>query len=206
MYNIHSHYENVSALAQCIVTQPKLAYLHPFGATQPENVESIDLGGNDSPLLFCYDQEPLMPEFNRRLFISANNHHDDSGRRRRVILLNTERHSAAKNQILAEYGFRDCYYFFHVLAAADWYRGYRYCPTLIAPDLRTIRKKYITFNRITGNARVYRSLFVAALAREQLLDQGHVSYSEVCPVHGHAYSEHIHSAIDIYGKIGRAHV
>jgi len=69
----------VSALAQRIVTQPKVAYLHPFGSTQPENVESIDLSGNDGPLLFCYDQEPLIPDFNRDLFRYANTHRDDQG-------------------------------------------------------------------------------------------------------------------------------
>jgi hypothetical protein len=198
MYNIHSHYENVSALAQRIVTQPKVAYLHPFGSTQPENVESIDLSGNDGPLLFCYDQEPLIPDFNRSLFRYANTHRDDQGKLRPVILLNTELDSEAKNQILAEHPFTDCYYFFHAFAAADWYRGYKYDSRLIPPNQRIIRKKYITFNRITGGARSYRSFLVAELAKNNLLEHGHVSYSDVCPVYDNSYKENIVSTIAQY--------
>lgn len=189
----------MSALAQRIVTQPKVAYLHPFGSTQPENVESIDLSGNDGPLLFCYDQEPLMPVFNRPLFEHAQTHCDDSGNPRPVILLNTERHSQAKNQILEEHGFVDCYYFFHALAAADWYRGYQYCASLTLPRQRTINKAYITFNRITGNSRVYRSLLVAELEQRQVLDRGHISYSEHCPVHDTNYEINIRNAVDQFG-------
>ena len=194
MYNIHSHYENISALAQRIITQPKVAYLHPFGSTQPENVESIDLGGNDGPLLFCYDQEPLLPVYNQQLFEYANSHYDDRGKLRPVILLNTERRSQAKKQILEEHQVLDCYYFFHVLAAADWYRGYQYCAKLTMPVQRTIRKKYITFNRITGNSRVYRSFLVAELQRNGLLGHGHVSYSELCPVHQTNYQTNMRMA------------
>jgi len=198
MYNIHSHYENVSALAQRIVTQPKVAYLHPFGSTQPENVESIDLSGNDGPLLFCYDQEPLIPDFNQSLFKYANTHRDDQGKFRPVILLNTELDSEAKNQILAEHRFTDCYYFFHAFAAADWYRGYQYDLNLTAPNERIIQKKYITFNRITGGARSYRSFLVAELAKNNLLKHGHVSYSDVCPVYNNSYQENIFGAIAQY--------
>jgi hypothetical protein len=70
-----------------------------------------------------------------------------------------------------------------MFAAADWYRGYQYCTSLTSPTNRQIHKKYITFNRITGNSRVYRSLFVAELEKHNLLNFGHVSYSNVCPVH-----------------------
>jgi len=56
---------------------------------------------------------------------------------------------------------------------------------LIAPTKRTIEKKYISFNRLTGGARAYRSFLVAELAKHNLLGQGYVSYSDVCPEHGH---------------------
>jgi hypothetical protein len=198
MYNIHSHYENVSALAQRIVTQPKLAYLHPFGSTQPENVESIDLAGNDGPLLFCYDQEPLIPDFNRPLFKHASNYRDDSAKLRPVVLLNTERNSDAKKQILEEHKFTDCYYFFHALAAADWYRGYQYNSKLIDPGRRKIQKKYITFNRITGGARSYRSFLIAELAGHNLLEHGHISYSDICPVYQTDYRKSMLDSVNTY--------
>ena len=184
MYNIHSHYENILAFARTIIAQPRVVYLHPFGSTQPENVESLNIGGY-GPLLFCYDQEPLLPHYNKKLFDQVAQYKDDSGQPRPTILLNTEKSSQFKNQLLEQYKFADCSYFFHAFAAADWYRGYQYCAELIDPSKRTIQKKYITFNRITGGARAYRSFLVAELAKHNLLDQGYVSYSDVCPEHGH---------------------
>jgi len=184
MYNIHSHYENILAFARTIIAQPRIVYLHPFGSTQPENVESLNIGGH-GPLLFCYDQEPLLPQYNKILFDQVAQYKDDSGQPRPTILLNTEKSSQFKNQLLEQYKFADCNYFFHAFAATDWYRGYRYCTDLITPTQRTIKKKYITFNRITGGARAYRSFLIAELARNGLLDQGYVSYSDVCPEHGH---------------------
>ncbi len=102
-----------------------------------------------------------------------------------VILLNTEKNSDEKNKLLSQFPFIDCYFFFHALAAADWYRGYRYCPELVEPAHRKINKKFITFNRITGNSRVYRSFFIAELYKKNLLNKGHISYSKICPEHGH---------------------
>ena len=154
-------------------------YLHPFGSTQIENIEQLN--SNDGPVIFCYDQEPLLADYNRPLF----QHIKDTYAGRAIVLLNTERTSQEKNKILDEFGFYDCNYFFHALAAADWYRGYQYAADLIAPNKRTIEKKYITFNRLTGGARAYRSFLVAELAKHNLLDQGYVSYSDVCPEHGH---------------------
>ena len=154
-------------------------YLHPFGSTQIENIEQLN--SNDGPVIFCYDQEPLLADYNRPLF----QHIKDTYAGRAIVLLNTERTSQEKNQILDEFGFHDCNYFFHALAAADWYRGYQYAADLIAPTKRTIEKKYISFNRLTGGARAYRSFLVAELAKHNLLDQGYVSYSDVCPEHGH---------------------
>ena len=175
-----------------IVGQPTVAYLHPFGTTQIENIELLKLGGN-GPLLFCYDQEPLIPEYNRPLFDFIRQFKNDQGEPKPTILLNTERNSAAKNILLEKNNFIDCYYFFHAFAAADWYRGYQYCHALIEPSQRKINKKFITFNRITGRARVYRSLFVGELVKNDLLKHGHVSFSDVCPEHGH-YSKSIYDA------------
>jgi len=119
MYNINSHYENILSYAKSIIAQPTLTYLHPFGATQPENLEIVDNGGF-GPLLFCYDQEPIIENFNDNLFHTSWQMVDDYGNVKPSILLNTERHSVAKNKILEKYRFVDCNYFFHAFAAADW--------------------------------------------------------------------------------------
>jgi hypothetical protein len=197
MYNIHSHYENILAYANSIVTQPTVIYLHPFGSTQPENIEALQNGGF-GPLIIAYDQEPLNYEYNFQLFDYINrNFKDDNGNRRPTILLTTEKNSLEKNKILQKFGYKDVNYFFHGLAAADWYRGYQYCTGIIPPSKRKLKKKYITFNRVTGNSRSYRSFLIAELAKHELLDQGYISYSEVCPVHGF-YEENILDAISKY--------
>jgi hypothetical protein len=196
MYNIHSHYENILSYAKSIIAQPTLAYLHPFGSTQPENIELINIGGS-GPLLFCYDQEPLLTNYDT-IFLQAWASYDDYGNTKPAILLNTERVSAAKNQILKKFKLLDCHYFFHAFAAADWYRGYKYCHDLIPLTQRKINKKYISFNRLTGAARVYRSFLISELAKLNILNQGHVSYSHHCPEHGH-YSKNIINSVKTYG-------
>ena len=182
MYNIHSHYENIFRLAKNIWGEVKVVYLFPFGGTTVEEIEYHNSGDN-GPILLCYDQEPLIPGFNEPIFDwvfdrFVHNEHN------RVLLLNTEQNSDAKNYFLEKYNLIDVYYFFHIFAAHDWFRGYRYVPAIIKPDERKVNKKFISFNRITGNARSYRTLHVADLARRNLLDFGHVSYSSNCPVHG----------------------
>lgn len=160
-----------------------MLYLTPFGSTNFSNLESLHCNGNGTdPLFFCYDQEPLIRNFNDELFSKVRK---QWGKGRRIILLNTEKNSQIKKEYLKKYNFEDVYYFFHAFAAADWYRGYRYCTDLINPMQRKIQKKYITFNRLTGGARMYRSIFVAELAKKELLDFGNVSYNDTCPEYGH---------------------
>jgi hypothetical protein len=201
MYNIHSHYHNIWCYAKTLCHDPRVAYLHPFGSTEPENLEVLcddrpELNYYErGPILICYDQEPLIAGFNDRTFqhVLEYLNHDDQP----VILLNTEPESQDKKILLDRFGFRDCYSFFHVFAASDWYRGYRYNASITPPQKRTIRKKYITFNRLTGGARMYRSMLIAELADAGILDQGHVSYSEVCPINGH-YRNSLSQASSLY--------
>ena len=192
-------------------------HLHPFGSTKIDNVEFLHGKPIIDYLILCFDQEPLMLDYNRSLFdhareftysiptfpikdalityysnifntdvtVNIQKLNKDIFSKVPIILVNTEKHSQEKNNILKEFDFGDCNYFFHAFSAADWYRGYQYCADLIAPAQRTIKKKYITFNRLTGGARAYRSFLVAELAKHNLLDQGYVSYSDVCPEHGH---------------------
>lgn len=149
-------------------------------------------------MIIAYDQEPLDYEYNALLLdYITQNFKDDNGNCRPTILLTTEKNSLEKNKILQKFEYKDVSYFFHGLAAADWYRGYQYCTDIIPPSNRKLKKKYITFNRITGHSRSYRSFLVAELAEHNLLNQGHISYSDVCPVHGF-YGENILATISKY--------
>ena len=217
MYNIHSHYENIFSFIKSLGINVTLIHLYPFGSTKVDNVEILHSGPYSDYLILCFDQEPLMLNYNTSLFeyvkefnyrmpiinisnrvvsyysivfndyitIDSESFNNIVLKKIPIVLLNTEKNSQEKNNILNKFNFIDCNYFFHVFAAADWYRGYQYCTELIPPSQRTIKKKYITFNRLTGGARAYRSFLVAELARNNLLDQGYVSYSDVCPKYGH---------------------
>jgi len=194
MYNIHSHYENIFSFLKTQSKDPVLLHFFPFGSIEYENLEIMHCNGSgspNSPLVLCFDQEPIT----NHLINIIQKVRADWGLGKKIILLNTENNSLIKKQILSDLDIIDCYYFFHIFAASDWYRGYQYCNDIISPEKRKINKKYITFNRITGSSRAYRSLFISNLHKYNLLDFGHVSYSDHCPVHG-GYKENLMELIE----------
>ena len=144
------------------------------------------------PIFICYDQEPLLPEYNRNLFESLQFRWESP-----YILLNTERDSDAKNRILKEHNMLDVNYFYHGLCASDWYRGYRFDARITDPCSRKIKKSYVTLNRITSGERVYRIIFVAKLLAEGLDRNGLISFSDVCADSGkHAVVELHHYGLE----------
>jgi hypothetical protein len=192
MYNIHSHYENIWHYLNTIVTHPRLLYLHPYGTTQPENIETLTTDNlPDGPLFIFYDQEPIYPEFNQQLFDYIQNNMLGP-----FILITTEKNSDAVNAIQDRYGWPTVYYFHHIFASHDWYRGYAYDCHLQVPADRNLSHKYISFNRLTSNRRVYRSLLIAELQRQKILDQGKVSYNHVCP-EGGSYQQNLIEAVKL---------
>lgn len=199
MYNINNHYSFIFNLANSIIPWSVIRYLHPFGATQKENIEIINVGSENTVhesgttgcgfgvRIFCYDQEPLLADYNRDLFTHvANNTYQlyKPPSKLSVVLLNTELDSDDKDKILAEFKFIDCYYFFHIFAAHDWFRAYYYDKQITVPNTRKLSKKFITMNRLTSNARVYRTLLINELLTHNNIDDGHVSYSKDCPLGG----------------------
>jgi hypothetical protein len=194
MYNIANHYLNIFKYLETIITDPRVIYLHPFGATQPENIEMLrdDYYANRprrGPLFIVYDQEPLNFTYNRPLFDYITKNFVGP-----FILVSTERDSDEKIKICDHYGFAHVDYFFHIFAAADWYRGHEYSTSYLPPSERQLKKTYITFNRLTSNERVYRSLFVNELYKNNLLDSGYVSFSKDCPDGGN-YADNLKKGI-----------
>jgi hypothetical protein len=123
-----------------------------------------------------YDQEPILDVFNDELFT-----HIQNSFRGPFILITTEKNSETVNRVKEKFGWPIVYYFHHVFAAHDWYRGYQFDSLLIPPEKRTINKKYITFNRLHSAGRIYRCLLINELIKHEILDQGHVSLNDVCP-------------------------
>lgn len=169
----------------------------PYGSTSPNNIEFLmndmsHFDGDRGPLFVCYDQEPILGQFNFELFdyVCANFQHGD-----KFILVTTEKNSDSVDLIRSRYNCPVVYYFHHAFAAHDWYRGAYFDTRLLAPLNRKLKKKYITFNRITSNLRVYRSLFISELIKRNILDQGYVSYSDVCPDNEQGYERNLLEAV-----------
>ena len=196
MYNLSSHYENIFQHLQTIITDPRVVYLHPFGSTRPENLEfrREDEGADRfrGPMFIFYDQEPLDLEYNRPVFDRIM-----ELEQKPFILVSTEKNSEAADQILQEYPFLHINYFFHIFAAHDWFRGHQMLPGLQSPSERVLEKSYISFNRLTSNRRIYRSLLVHELYKNNLLDSGYVSYSHHCPDDG-AFDDNLRRGVPEY--------
>ena len=173
-----------------------MIYLHPFGSTLPENIEirrnDIDPPEHRGPMFIFYDQEPLDLNYNSPVFDAIVNGHNKP-----YILVSTERDSVEGNAICKKYPFIHINYFFHIFAAHDWFRGHEFLPGLLAPQDRTIKKTYISFNRLTSNKRIYRSLLVNELYKNNLLDHGYVSYSHHCPDDG-AFDDNLRKGVPEY--------
>ena len=191
MYNLNSHYENIANLANSIIAGSRVVYLHPFGATQPENIELIDPGDGSQPMILAYDQEPIDAHYNSYLLENVlDNFMDEWGfRKKSIILISTEKRSKEKDNLCKKFNLVDVNYFFHGACASDWYRGYKFNAGITNPSQRRLTKKFITFNRITGNSRIYRTVLMAKLSVKGLLDDAYASFSPVCPVHGTHYRD-----------------
>ena len=170
----------------------------PYGSTSPKNLEFLmqDIGfwpGDRGQLFLFYDQEPILGTFNFELLdhVCKSFLHGD-----KFVLITTERDSQTLDLIKEKYKCPVVYYFHHVFAAHDWFRGVKFDSRLVDPGKRKLTKKYITFNRITSNLRVYRSLFISELIKRDILDQGYVSYSDVCPENGSGYEQNLLGAVD----------
>jgi hypothetical protein len=146
-------------------------------------------GGKRGPMFVCYDQEPILPDnFHYELLDHIENNYQGP-----FVLVTTEKNSEPLNALMAKYQWPVVYYFHHALAAHDWYRGYRYDARLIPPDLRKLDRHYISMNRLTSERRVYRSLLINELIKQDILDQGYVSFSRVCP-EGGVFQDHLIAA------------
>ena len=142
MYNLNSHYENIYHFLSSIVSHPRVLYLHPFGTTEPENIETLSkdishISDLDSdPLFIFYDQEPIYGEFNFKIFDYIKDTLCGP-----YVLITTEKNSDAVKVIQERYGCPVVYYFHHIFAAHDWYRGYDCDARLIPPENIKIKKK-----------------------------------------------------------------
>lgn len=129
----------------------------------------------EQPMIcFFYDQEPLLPSIvdqtvtnlvtkSRYLPILLSN-------KITKLLANSEK-SRFKSEFCREHKFLDWYYFFHGLAALEWYRDYKYIPKV---DVK-FTKVFISLNHLMSKDRSYRLNLIANIADRGLLPKGNVS-------------------------------
>ena len=186
MYNIHSHYENIYHYLKSIITHPRVLYLHPYGSTQPENIEVIaeDLTkvSVPCPLFIFYDQEPLHPirtQFLLRSFIST---FQKAARpvEYPITLVTSEKDSEFVEDLCNTYNLRSAYYFFHGWAALDWYRGYNRTFLIKPVEQRQPTRTFIAPNRIIAGQRQHRLEMLYWIFKMGLTDN-HISCPTVCP-------------------------
>jgi hypothetical protein len=114
------------------------------------------------PVCYFFDQEPINEP-------SVNSCEATCWSNSFKLLANSEQ-SKLKQYILKKNFYQDWYYFFHGFAALDWYQDSQYFDQNI-----DWTRTYISLNRLHTNDRSYRLNLVGRLAKQQLLDHGHVS-------------------------------
>lgn len=86
------------------------------------------------------------------------------------ILANSEK-GIYKKKLLEKYKFYDWYFFYHGLAALDWFRDYQY---LQFPETK-ITKIFMNLNHLLLKKRSYRLTLLSYFKEQQLEDYGYIS-------------------------------
>lgn len=86
------------------------------------------------------------------------------------LLANSEKGSY-KNNLLKEYKFFDWYFFYHGLAALDWFKDYQY---LQFPETK-ITKIFMSLNHLLSKKRSYRLTLLSRIEEQNLCDHGYIS-------------------------------
>jgi len=165
----------------------RLFYCDPPGHT---NVNNLFNHGRDDiqeiDYIFFHDQEPIHVDIFKPLFDEVVRRNDDlqpntldlPGARGSIIV--SEKNSDALDALLATYGWRCYYYFYHGWAALDWYRGYDKTFLIKRAVDRSPTKTFMSPNRIVGGHRDHRVLFLYEVFKRGL--QGnHLSAPRTCP-------------------------
>jgi hypothetical protein len=151
-------------------------YFYPFGTTDAENLVLLSNAQQETlatrlpkmSVLF-YDQEPLSEQLAWKTKFASHPKLVINSAKNIKILANSEL-SPFKDQLCKEQNLHDWYYFFHGLAALDWYRDYQY-----VTHNPKFNKKFLCLNRIITGDRSYRLELVANIISRGLLEHGDVS-------------------------------
>jgi len=181
----------------------ELRRFYPHGSKNIEDLNPIriPLGYQQfiSPLIFCYDQEPLdfaryqycgneLPKF-KSLFKKYNleGYNFQTSRRNiydKSLLIHSEKNSAEVETYRNNW-FIPVYYWSHAIISLDWFRYARHIT-----QLKNIKKTFLIYNRAWAGTREYRLKFSELLIKLGLENHCQTSVNPVEPELGIHYKLH----------------
>lgn len=163
----------------------------PFGRSDPESV--INYGRDDiheHDYIFFFDQEPIHLDIHWPTFAAVDHqtydirwHPPGVGK-----LVTSEKNSEDVEQLCAQLGWKNYYYFFHGWAALDWYRGYNRTFLIKPWQQRQIVKTFVAPNRIVAGRRQHRLQILYHIFKNRMTDN-HISCPKICPAENIAVSD-----------------
>lgn len=158
----------------------ELAVHDPFGASDPNSI-IVYINGDETKgnYLYLFDQEPIHPDVHKPTFDKIKEYCGS----KKFAMVTSERDSENVRWAAEHLGGEQFYYFFHGWAALDWYRGFDRSFIVEPPADRTIKKTFISPNRIIGGKRRHRVAMLYHMLKNNLW-HNHISAPQVCPIEG----------------------
>jgi hypothetical protein len=121
--------------------------------------------------ILFFDQEPIHPELLKLVVTNVDNWYFTPGQR---FFVTSER-SDTVNRYTQGMNATSIYYFFHAIAANEWYHSYRWN----RPTYTDHQHLYVTYNNLINPYRAHRIDLVSRLYNKNLISQGLVGFN--CP-------------------------
>lgn len=200
-------YHYIEHVAKEITDNIVIYRFYPYGSKNIEDLEELvgPISWEDQTLkipLYCNDQEPL----NYSLYQNAIVTTKDFDNLLRSLSLNKNRnldikpsiydnalllHSEQRSKNLIKYQnnqFIPVYYWSHAVISLDWYRYAQHIT-----QRKSIRKKFLIYNRAWSGTREYRLKFTDLLINLNLVNDCHSSINAIEPDLGIHYTQHTFS-------------
>ena len=165
-----------------------LHWFDPFGSVKFKDLCSVPpIPWHDSSVRYLFwDQEPLHRSTVDDTLVKFKQMYNGTHH-----IITSERNSEMIDYVRNTYGFIPHYYFFHGWAALDWFRGYNHSFLMTPLEDRTIKKTFISPNRIVGGERQHRLLMLYHILKSGMTDN-YISCPSICP----AENVHVMEAVE----------
>jgi len=176
------------------IPNTRMFYCDPPGRSDPESLMNFENATHIDNYILFHDQEPIHLDIHQSLFQSVITRNSDITPVHRSIIT-SEYDSDFVSKVCSQFNWKAYYYFYHGWAALDWFRGYNYSYTMLAPRERSIQKSFISPNRIIGGKRQHRITLMYLLLQRKIKNAW-ISFPQTCP----AENVHINDIVPEYMK------